>query len=634
MADDQDNPDDRPVGSPALARADPPPDTPSVPAASPASTPGFFDSMSSRISGELAPLQERKAAAMDKVREQTFGQADRDMATARRAFEATSYSPNDMKPWNQQEQSRKFSTDPIQAFGSAGSVFAMIASAFTHAPMENALNGAAAAMNAVRAGDEREYERAYASWKDNTNLAIKRHQMEREKYQDAVQLMQTNMGLGRAKMEAVAASFNDQKMLFLARNGMDSEVFDLMKSRASTEKTLIESSQKIEEHGFGMALLQNDPLFNITEDQEPDPYKRAALKSHVYQRIFGVKPTTPEAIAIAAFTHDKMVTEHRDPTGEELAKLHDKFFGYGARPKSLQQQQVVDLIAEKDAGRISEEEYNARMMELMKEFTSKKSGSGSTASKNAEIEKRKQKYVSEGMSEEEAYDRAAKEVQAANAPARNPATRNAEIEKRKQQYVAEGMPEKEAYDRAAREIGQANTQISGNKRDQLQAQVGQYEIADKLLNRSIKTLETHVGAAGVAGKVTRMAERVENILGSNRTDREQFERDISQLQLMSTRLLLDQASGRPLSAEASKIQTVIAGLRLGDTTANTLRALREIREQFRGMEEGVKKRIEGAWKAPETPAAGKPAGGAGLPAWKRGVLVQPAPSAPATAEGP
>ena len=46
-------------------------------------------------------------------------------------------------------------TDPIQAFGSFGSMFAILASGFTHQPAINSMNAAASAINAAKANDAR-----------------------------------------------------------------------------------------------------------------------------------------------------------------------------------------------------------------------------------------------------------------------------------------------------------------------------------------------------------------------------------------------------------------------------------------------------------------------------------------------
>lgn len=517
MADDQENPDERPV-EPAKPAAPAEPGPP-APASGAAPTPGFFDGpdMGALAKG-LAPMKAAETAAMDRVRGETIGQAERDMGVARHAFNATSYSPNDLKPWNQQEQSRKYATDPIQAFGSAGSLFAMVASAFTHAPMEVALNGAAAAMNATRAADETEYNRAFASWKDNTNLAIKRHQMEREHYQDAIELMKTNMGVGRAKMEAIAASYNDQKTLFLLRNGMDGELFDLMKSRASAETSMVDAKEKIEAHGFGYAMMVNDPLFKVTSDQEPDPFKLAAYKLHAYQKAFG-KVGSVESQIIGQYIFDG-IKEGKERTGEELAEFRNKNFGWGSRPLSPEQEQTKLVTEALEKGEITTEEAAKRLEKIQ---ANRRGAAAASATKNAEIERRKQAYMAEGKSEKEAYDLAAKEVQTANAAPKSPAAVTTDRLRAKaiaddtdslmkpKEEGGEGLSYAEAHRRAETKNPAPMTGAQAQKVADTKQKVvkisNQIDRVRQLIDEESKKGHTLVGIPGKAGTVWEFVDR-------------------------------------------------------------------------------------------------------------------------------
>jgi hypothetical protein len=144
---------------------------------------------------------------------------------------------------------------------------------------------------------------------------------------------------------------------------------------------------------------------------------------------------------------------------------------------------------------------------------------------------------------------------------------------------------------------------TGNKLIDLKSHIGQYDDAIKIIDGIDKTLNKYAGAAGIAGRATRLGERVGNILGSNQTDRTQMMRDIEQLQLMGPRLLLDQKTGRPLSAEAGHITDIIAGLNMGDTTANTLRAMKDIKERLITIRDRNKAEVPGSAAVPETPAS-------------------------------
>jgi len=64
----------------------------------------------------------------------------------------------------------------------------MVASAFTKAPMENAINGMAGAINSIKEGNEKGYERAYDAFKTNVKLADQRFKTQHELYSDALSL--------------------------------------------------------------------------------------------------------------------------------------------------------------------------------------------------------------------------------------------------------------------------------------------------------------------------------------------------------------------------------------------------------------------------------------------------------------
>jgi len=163
---------------------------------------------------------------------------------------------------------------------------------------------------------------------------------------------------------------------------------------------------------------------------------------------------------------------------------------------------------------------------------------------------------------------------------------------------------------AAKQVKEAYAPpITGNKRLDAEAHLGLYDDATKLIDGIESTLHKYTGAAGAAGYVTRAGETVSNILGGNETDRKQLERDINQLQLVAPQLLLDRTTGRPLSAEHAAISKIIGGLNMGDTTANTLRSMEEIRDRLEAIKRRGAARLE---------TGDKPAGSSQPPADTKG----------------
>lgn len=141
-------------------------------------------------------------------------------------------------------------------------------------------------------------------------------------------------------------------------------------------------------------------------------------------------------------------------------------------------------------------------------------------------------------------------------------------------------------------IGQRG--LTANEFNREAAHIDMYTEAATGLDRALDLLHDHIGEAGLAGRATRMAESVSNLLGSNATDRREFESVINQLQMMAPQLLMDR-TGRPLSSEAAHVATIVRGLNAGDTTANTIRRLTELREQLIRMQDRAISRIEGKW---------------------------------------
>ena len=231
------------------------------------------------VTAGLTDLKRQELAAKEKTYQTIEGQTSRDQARAEAAYKKSAGADlSAIKPWDAQQAGKDYHTDPLEAFGSLGSVFAIFASAFTHQPMENALLGSAAAMGAIKNGDDVAYDRAYTAWKDNTQLALKNHQIQHETYQDAIQLMNTNMGAGRVKMQVDAARFGDKQALFLLENGMDKELIELQQSRMKSAATLAEKWQKIEEDNAKLQTMWQLEKEKLAEGKSPGQARLEAWK--------------------------------------------------------------------------------------------------------------------------------------------------------------------------------------------------------------------------------------------------------------------------------------------------------------------------------------------------------------------
>lgn len=495
----------------------------------------------------LLQIQQQKSAADAANSAEVTNRLDTDRARMEAAYKASSVIPEEIqKGWDSNKKSAEHYSDPVQTFGSVGSVFAMLASSFAGLPMEHALNAGAKAINAVHEGDAKAYEREYASWQKNTELAVKRHEMQRQAYNDATTLMNSNLNAGRSKMEMAAARFGDQKAQALLEAGMDKELTDLFMSRNKSALELQNTWDKVQLEHEKVQDLRADPRYN-------NPAEKAAAIQEWTQRW--------------------------SQNGASKAR-YDAEADYIASQKRANPNWTPDDL-----------------LQWKKDFTTASEGDPAAGPMSAP--KLKVQAIQELVEKSKA------EVAAG--------TRSAPM------TIAE----------ATSEYNRRTAAPSGNRLDDISKQVNQYDNGIQAIDRTLGMIDKHIGAVGAAGYATRLGERLGNIMGSNATDRAQIAHDIEYLQGIAPRLLND-SSGRPLSAEASKINRLIAGLNMGDTTANTKRALGEVRELWAKMQadniarrEG-KPNTPGAGSTPETSGSRGHSSGGGKPKWQSAPIVSPA----------
>jgi hypothetical protein len=229
-----------------------------IPADMPSADVGTPATAGDKATAGLANIQRQQMVESAKVYGGITSGIDKDMAAVEEARKHSGVEAGELKPWDADKEAAKRQTDPIAAFGSFGSVFGILASAFTHAPLESALNASAAAINAIKQGNAQDYDRAHKAWEENTKLALDKHKIQHEAYTDAITLLKTNMAAGEAKMRVLAARFGDQKTLMMLDNGMSKEVIELQAARQKLALQLEENLPKIQ-----MANAQMSRLFAL-----------------------------------------------------------------------------------------------------------------------------------------------------------------------------------------------------------------------------------------------------------------------------------------------------------------------------------------------------------------------------------
>ena len=244
-------PGEPPVGQSALPHAAPPPRS-ALPDYAPyggANITGLAlsssDYVSSRLAGEAAAKGEAQTY-VDRRAEDQMAQDRQKMAQSYDLEAADARDPA-LRPWNAEQEKARYIRGPMENFGSVGMIFAMAASAFTRTPMISALNAGAAAMQATAQSDEKAYKQAFDAWKSNSDLALKRFDMERNLYEDANKLLTTDMGLWKQKSLMLAAQFDNQKMRIMLENGMDKEVLDAQAAQ-------FKAAEEMRKHAEGVEL--------------------------------------------------------------------------------------------------------------------------------------------------------------------------------------------------------------------------------------------------------------------------------------------------------------------------------------------------------------------------------------------
>src|SRR5882757_9781174 len=302
---------------------------------------------------DLVKAQERKTSADAAITGKADRQLDIDQQRLEQAYKAEGVAAGEqLKPWDADKEHKKFETDPVEGFGSIGGLFAMVASAFTKAPMENAILGMAGALNGLKEGNEAAYTRAHESWKDNTKLALERFKTQHELYQDALGLMDHDAGAANAKLHNAAVRFGDDQTLFLAEHGMVKELFELQASRATSASQIQDMMDRTTERA-----LRDKAYEAAAANMKPtgNPQVDAAHKLALFTRTHGAIKESPQQALMGQW-----FLEHPDGSAEEAAKFADS---HGI----IRQYGGASGSASNIPGRADQAMVNKRAEELRKE---------------------------------------------------------------------------------------------------------------------------------------------------------------------------------------------------------------------------------------------------------------------------
>jgi len=386
---------------------------------------------------DLVASQRARTAEDFAITRKADVQLDRDQARVERAYTAEGVGHDELKPWDADKEHKKFEENPIEGFGSVGGLFAMVASAFTKAPMENAINGMAGAINSIKAGDEAAYQRAHESWKDNTKLAIDRWKMQHDLYQDALGLMDHDQAAATAKLRNSATRFGDSQTLMLAEHGMVKELFELQTARANAAEQMQKSLDTITDSSFQRAAIK--AIVADPPNTGDEAHDKMILATKVHQALSGGKETgTPLQTAMGTYWTQHSPKEPGFVDG--LVDIYQQFSPKG--PNTEMYQAAKQSWRDSHDGQEPPPEEDAKMLQQAG-LTGVHGTTGGmiTESKLAgqEISRRAQKDIDAGMDPSEAFDKAMKGVKAAQQEGRGSLTRidSAEVNRRKEELRKE-----------------------------------------------------------------------------------------------------------------------------------------------------------------------------------------------------
>jgi hypothetical protein len=252
--------------------------------------------------------EQQKEVADKPIREQT--EADVKKAKSQYDRVAADYAPVEMTKAPPVPEN-----DPLKGFASAAGVFAMLASALTHTPAINAMNGMAAAINATKANDWKAYEESYKQWKENTDLALKKHQMQAEDMKLAMQTMQTDLALGTAQLAAANAVYDDRLSTKAAELGDLAQLDQIQRAREAAASTMAKNAAEIQIMAPKLAAAR--AMTHAIQTGKPEDMEAAVRLAAQVQ----------DPAAFAAQTQEKQArTIAADPTSYKDGKLTDDAF--------------------------------------------------------------------------------------------------------------------------------------------------------------------------------------------------------------------------------------------------------------------------------------------------------------------
>lgn len=215
---------------------------------------------------KLQEEESKKITPMLEAQERAVEKGERESEEAFKKIEP-------FKPLPPPDQ-RQYQSNPLDTFFSLGSVFGILASAFTHSPWQNSFAASAAAIDARNKGDADAFAHALDEWKTNTNMMIERHKIQMDDWRAIHDKTKDDMAARDGLIRAYQAKYGDEQMAALREAGMFKEVEELQDRRNQAILGIEEAAPKIIAGATATEGLLKLRAANALPDTDPQKQKK------------------------------------------------------------------------------------------------------------------------------------------------------------------------------------------------------------------------------------------------------------------------------------------------------------------------------------------------------------------------
>lgn len=483
--------------------------------------------------------------------------------------------------------------DPLKGFVSAAGIFAMLASALTHTPAINAMNGMASAINATKANDWKAYEEGYKQWKENTDLAIEKHKLQAADMQAALEKMQTDLSTGVAMAKAVAASADDRIATKLLEEGEYEKLSQHMQASAAAAAAMQEHQLRIIEElpraaaakaitaaiasgkpedmdaAIRLASEVSDPVAFLAQQREgqaraisadPASYKDGKLTDDAFRKMMAIDPTLAMNLRKTEAEHLGQPSEYRWPDGKtKIVQIGGNGVAYEVGTHLPVDLAGASKVGAESRGGVAGQQIADVKADVAKQHPEYTPGQLDTAANNIIAVSKKVPGTSmTAFTAEHAADYE-KTFIAQNGRPPTPEELGS--------YVA---------------TVQGKQVLNANQLNTLEDRAQQFKLALDQVQKIKELLPKAVGIATRLGQPLEKIEAVGNMLGADSaTDRADFESALEFLR-NNAPLLLKQANptSRAIAGDQAMVDKIIRGEGWGDSRANVQAAMDNLNSIF------------------------------------------------------